>query len=145
MPNFATMLKSEISRISRKEVRKEIAALRKSSVAQRHAIAALKRQVQELQRSLATVAKQSKTRTARESAGPEAPLRFVAKGLVSLRTRLGLSAPELAKLLSVSAQTIYNWERKKTVPGKPQLAALAGLRSQGKREVRRRLEALSAD
>ncbi len=143
MPNFATMLKTEISRISRKEIRKETEALRKASVAQRHAIAALKRQVQDLQRSLGAVAKQAKSRTARESHGPTTPLRFVAKGLVSLRARLGLSAPELARLLSVSAQTIYNWEQKKTVPGKPQLGVLAELRSLGKREARNRLETLS--
>ena len=143
MPNFATMLKAEISRISRKEIRQEVLALRKTTIAQRHAMAALKRQVLELQRSLGAVARQAKSRTVPASAAPATPLRFVAKGLVSLRARLGLSAPELAKLLSVSAQTIYNWEHKKTVPGRPQLAALAELRSIGKREAHRRLESLA--
>ncbi|HEY2345144.1 MAG TPA: helix-turn-helix domain-containing protein [Xanthomonadaceae bacterium] len=143
MANFASLLKDEISRISRKEIRKEVLALRKASTVQRHAIATLKRQVQELQRSLSVVAKRTKPKAASEIAASGKPLRFVAKGLVSLRARLGLSAPELARLLSVSAQTIYNWEQKKTVPGKPQVAALAALRSTGKREVRTRLEELS--
>lgn len=142
MPNIATMLKDEISRISRKEIRKEVLALRKTIVAQRHAIATLKRQVQELQRSLSAVAKQTKPRKGSASVESATPMRFVAKGLVSLRSRLGLSAAELGRLLSVSAQTIYNWEQKKTTPGKTQLTALGEVRSLGKREVQKRLEAL---
>lgn len=143
MANFATSLKEEISRISRKEIRKELMALRKASVTQRHAIATLKRQVQDLQRGLGAVAKQKKSRVPAHVEASEKPLRFVAKGLVSLRARLGLSAADFARLLSVSAQTIYNWEQKKTTPGKSQLAAISELRSFGKRDVYRRLEELT--
>jgi DNA-binding transcriptional regulator YiaG len=74
---------------------------------------------------------------------PASPLRFVAKGLRSLRARLGLSAPELARLIGVSDQTVYNWELKKTVPRKSQLATLANVRSLGKREARSRLDSLA--
>ncbi len=142
MANFATMLKGEISRISRKEIRQELLTLRKASASQRHAIAALKRQLQELQRNVSAV-KRSTPKASAASAGSSVPLRFVAKGLVSLRARLGLSAAELARLLSCSAQTVYNWEQKKTVPGKTQVAAIAALRSLGKREVRQRLQEIS--
>lgn len=72
----------------------------------------------------------------------ERPQRFAAKGLVSLRARLGLSAPKLARLISVSDQSIYNWERKKTTPRKEQLAKIAALRGLGRREVRAQLDAL---
>ena len=60
----------------------------------------------------------------------------------SLRKRLGLSAPELARLMSVSDQSIYNWELKKSTPRKAQLATLATIRAMGKREARARLQAL---
>lgn len=71
-------------------------------------------------------------------------MRFVAKGLRSMRTRLGLSAPELAQLIGVSSQSIYNWEQKKATPRKEQLAQLAGLRPLGKRDLRERLEAMKS-
>jgi hypothetical protein len=52
MPNIASVLKDEISRISRKEIRRETSSLKKSSTSYRSEIAALKRRVQELERGL---------------------------------------------------------------------------------------------
>ena len=45
MPNIASVLKDEISRISRKEIRRETSSLKKSSTSYRSEIAALKRRV----------------------------------------------------------------------------------------------------
>jgi transcriptional regulator with XRE-family HTH domain len=67
------------------------------------------------------------------------PTRFVAKGLRSLRTRLGLSAEELGALAGVSGQSVRNWAARKSTPGKEHRAALFGLRSIGKRDARARL------
>jgi DNA-binding transcriptional regulator YiaG len=75
---------------------------------------------------------------------PDRPVRFVAKGLRSLRTRLGLSAKQLSLLLGVSEQSVYNWETKKATPRKEQLAAIIGMRDLGKREAQERLDALKA-
>jgi hypothetical protein len=41
-------------------------------------------------------------------------------------------------------QSVYNWERKVAVPRASQIAAIAGLRSIGKKEALQRLEALAA-
>ena len=65
----------------------------------------------------------------------------MAKGFRSLRTRLGLSAAELATLLDVSPQSVYNWEHQKSVPRASQVASIAALRTMGKKEARLRLEA----
>jgi len=46
--------------------------------------------------------------------------------------------------MGVSAQSIYNWERKKAAPRKEQLAALVAFRSLGKREVSARPKAQKA-
>jgi len=146
MPNIGAMLKDEISRLCRKEIRRQVLPVRKASAAYRREIAALKRQMQELQRRASQLAKQP-TRTSSDSDAAAAPVRasrFVAKGLRSLRTRLGLSAPELARLMEVSDQSIYNWELKKSSPRKEQLAKLATIREMGKREARSRLEQLQA-
>ncbi len=142
MVNIGTVLKDEISRLSRKEIRIQVEPLRKASAAFRREIAALKRQLQELKREVGVVAKRSRRQTVDNAEDSSRPMRFVAKGLVSLRARLGLSAPELARLMNVSAQSIYNWEQKKSVPRKEQLATLATLRTLGKRAARMRLESL---
>ena len=68
-------------------------------------------------------------------------LRFSAKGLISQRKRLGLSAAECGLLVGASAQSIYNWEVGKVRPRAKHLAAIASLRSLGKREVAARLAA----
>jgi len=143
MPNIGTLLKEEISRLCRREIRRQVGPMRKASAAHRREIAALKRQVQDLDRRAKSLAKR-KTSVAVETSSDQRPMRFVAKGLSSMRTRLGLSAPELAQLIGVSGQSIYNWEQKKATPRKEQLAQLAGLRSLGKRDVRERLEAMKS-
>jgi DNA-binding transcriptional regulator YiaG len=143
MPNIGAVLKDEISRLCRREVRKQVQPVRKASAGYRHDIAALKRQVQDLQRRNAELAKRAVSAKASSEEASAAPAsRFVAKGLRSLRKRLGLSAPELARLMSVSDQSIYNWELKKSTPRKAQLATLATIRAMGKREARARLQAL---
>jgi transcriptional regulator with XRE-family HTH domain len=75
---------------------------------------------------------------------PDRQVRFVAKGLRSLRTRLGLSAKQLSLLLGVSEQSVYNWETKKATPRKELLAAIIGLRDIGKRDAQQRLDAIKA-
>jgi DNA-binding transcriptional regulator YiaG len=141
MANMASLLKDEISRLSRREIRRQMQSVKKASAVHRREIAALKRQVLELQRRSKMLVKRTiETSGPAVAAEPSTPLRFVAKGLRSLRSRLGLSASELATLLNVSPQTVYNWELKKTVPRKEQLAALATVRSLGKREARARLD-----
>jgi DNA-binding transcriptional regulator YiaG len=140
MPNIATAFKEEISRLCRKEMRKHIEPLRKASAAYRKEIAALKRQLQESERRVGVLAKRSTKSTEAAEALPEKQTRFVSKGLKSLRVRLGLSAAELAKLLGVTGQSIYNWEQKKSTPRAAQLAQLAELRSLGKKSVRAKLE-----
>ncbi len=109
MSSIATLLKAEISRINRREIRTEVLPLRKASAAYRREIAALKREVQGLRRQTSLLVKRTTTQAkAVDAEGSTSPLRFVAKGLRSLRTRLGLSAPDLARLLGVSDQSIYN-------------------------------------
>lgn len=71
-------------------------------------------------------------------------LRFSAKGLRSHRKRLGISAADYGRLIGVTGQTIYKWERGSARPRKRQLAGLAELRDAGKREANARLEQLGA-
>jgi transcriptional regulator with XRE-family HTH domain len=62
-----------------------------------------------------------------------------AEGLRSFRVRLGLTVREVALLLGVSDQTVYNWETASTRPQPAMIETIAELRALGKREVKARL------
>lgn len=141
MTSLGAVLKSEITRLARKEVRAQIDSLRKANSVYRRDIAELKRQVAMLQRTVKGAAKARPDVSKGDDA--QTATRFVAKGLRSLRSRLGLSAADFGKLAGASGQSVYNWESGKTVPGKPQQAVLAGLRTLGKREALTRIESLA--
>ncbi|OIR09835.1 transcriptional repressor DicA [mine drainage metagenome] len=145
MTNIASVLKEEIVRLARKEIRTEITGLKKASVQYRSEIAALKRRVVTLEQQLSRLGKMTtKSDEVKAEPNAETKVRFVAKGFKTLRHRLGLTAGEMAKLLGVSAQSIYSWETGNSNPRKQQLAKIAMLRGMGKREVSAILERIAA-
>lgn len=135
MPNIASLLKAEIVRLARKEVRTETTGLKKASAQYRAEIAALKRRATALEKQLAKVSKSATKDVAERVPETNARVRFSAKGLAKHRQRLGLSAADLGTLLGVTAQSIYNWEAGKTRPREEQVAAIATLRGMGKRQA----------
>ena len=137
MPNLSTILKGEITRLARKEIKAAVDPVRKASAGQRREIAELKRQVAALQRDLKAALKPSKV--VKQEGEASASKRFSAKGLKSLRAKLGLSAGEFGLLVGASGQSIYKWETGKAVPRASQQAALASVRGIGKREAAKRL------
>ena len=140
MPNIGTVLREEITRLSRKETRSQVDPTRKATTQHRKDIAALKRQVAGLERQLKMLLRRAATpATARSDEASGTKTRFVAKGLKSQRGRLGLSAADFGKLIGVSAQSVYNWEGGTTRPRDEQIAKLAQLRAVGKREAGSRL------
>ncbi len=137
MPNIASVLKEEIARLARKEVRGETDGLKKHTAQFRTELAAIKRRLADLERQVARMQKRgTKAPVPEEAAGA---VRFSAKGLHAHRERLGLSAGDMGRLIGVSAQTVYNWESGSTRPRGGQLAAIATVRKMGKREVAARL------
>jgi DNA-binding transcriptional regulator YiaG len=146
LPNIAVVLKDEIARLARKELRSETEKLKKASTQYRSEIAALKRRVAALEQQGGRLEKQAaRNAPPAEAAGQaETRVRFSAKGLQSQRRRLGLSAAGLGTLLGVSAQTVYNWEAGSSRPRGQQMAAIAALRQVGKREAEARLQELAA-
>jgi DNA-binding transcriptional regulator YiaG len=145
MSNIGAVLKQEIMRLSRREIRAEVRPTRKASAQYRRDIAALKREVEDLKRQVALLQRQGLTRSAEvPSASTTKKMRFVAKGLRAQRKRVGLSAEDYGKLIGVSAQSIYNWEQGHTSPRREQLAAIAGLRGISKTTANAHLGQLSA-
>jgi DNA-binding transcriptional regulator YiaG len=144
MPNIATVLKEEILRLARKEVRGQTNALKKASAQYRKDIAEMKRRVSGLQRKITPLEKQVLKNVPSQTAEVhEDHVRFTAKGLRSQRKRLDLSAANYGKLIGVTGQTIYSWESETSRPRKSQLARIASLRHMGKIEAQARLEQLA--
>jgi DNA-binding transcriptional regulator YiaG len=146
MSNIASVLKEEIARVARKEVRRETAALKKASATYRSEIAALKRRAVDLEREIRRIGKRapSPAAVAADDDAASQGTRFSAKSMASQRRRLGLSAAECGLLVGASAQSIYNWEEGKARPRARHLPAIFALRNLGRREATRILETRKA-
>ena len=144
MTNFSKVLKSEIARISRKEVNSAVGEIRKSNIM-------LKKIVAELKKRVVFLEKKNKRLMAAERKEPALPpkrvaeeaknARITSKGVRSLRSRLGLTRPDFAKLCGTAPQTVYLWETKAgalKMRGKTR-AALLSIKGLGSREARSRL------
>jgi len=148
MPNIANVLKAEITRLSRKELRESSDALKKAVAAHRAEIAGLKRRLQALEATVKRLSKSGGASARAPTAAAEAAdpattgSRFSAKGMAANRKRLGLSAADFGRLVGTTGQSVYAWESGKAKPRRDALAAIAALRGIGKREVAARLDAL---
>jgi DNA-binding transcriptional regulator YiaG len=143
MPNVTATLKSEVVKLARKELSSQVREIKTVSTHNRREIAALKRMVTKLQKQVerggGIVAAKASAYSDRDAA---TRVRFSANGLCSERKRLGLSADDYAKLVGVSAQSIYNWEGEVTRPRKSHVRRIAAVRGIGKKEARARLAKL---
>jgi DNA-binding transcriptional regulator YiaG len=142
MPNIAAVLKSEIARVARREIRAETVSLKKAVAGNRHELATLKKRIQDLERQLKK-ARRAPSQTADKGVADEGgkQLRFSATRFAAQRKKLGLSAASMAKLLGVSSLSVYKWESGQTRPRRAQLEAIASMRGIGKREAQARLQA----
>lgn len=145
--NIASLLKSEMARLARKELKAELEPLRKAVSGHRATLAKLKRELEAVQRELKGVQKRigrPGAAASPEAEGENTGHRFSAKGLASHRNKLGFSREQYAALVGVSAQSIYKWERGEARPRQAQLAALVQARGLGKRQALARLEAAAS-
>ena len=113
MSTFASSFKAEVIRLARKEAKAAVTPVRKPSGANRKALADLKRRVAALEkecRRLGSVVAKVPVSQPELAAGQRA--RITAKGIRSLRRKLGLTGADFARLLGVSTLSVYNWERK---------------------------------
>lgn len=148
MPNIAVVLKEEIRRLAKREIKANTSST-KGAVAQfRRDIAKLKRQVQTQQKEIIFLKNQEKKRLGQPQVQREEELegvRFSARSVKAQRTRLKLSAKDYGKLVGVSGLTIYKWESGKSRPRQKQLAALVVAREMGRRDALAKLEVLNAE
>jgi DNA-binding transcriptional regulator YiaG len=141
MPNIAVTFRQEITRLARREIRGQTQGLRKASAQFRRDVAELKRHASELKSEVARLVRRvGKDVAPRIAEADSARVRFTAKGVISQRRRLGISAADYGKLIGVTGHTIYKWEHGSSRPRRAQLSALASIRGLGKTEALVRLE-----
>lgn len=145
MPNFAQALKQEISRIAHKEVREDIAALRKASTAYRSEIASLKRAVKDLSVQLRSarkaIARTAPVATDDKTAGhPGRKRTFSAERLKAKRQSLGMSQAQMAQLLGISTLSMWKGESGQVTPRTSMLDRYFVAMTMGKREAWKALE-----
>ncbi len=137
MSLLITSLKSEITRVARKELKGELQSLRKASTAHRSEIAALKRLV----KSLATEVRAVRRTTKPDLSGPErtakpSRIRFTAERFSAFRAKLGLTQAEMAKVLGASSLSVHKWETGAVQPRAAQLGKIATIMKLGKRQAK---------
>jgi len=141
MPNIAAVLKEEIRRLARREIKSQVGKTQKTATQSRRDIATLKRFIGQQEKEIKLLKKQHGQPQVEEE--PLDNVRFSARSVKSQRSRLGLSAADYGKLVGVSGLTIFNWEHQKAKPRKAQLAALVAVRGIGKREALKTLVELT--
>jgi DNA-binding transcriptional regulator YiaG len=151
MANLAKVLKEEICRLARKEIRSELATQQKTISKLKQDISVLKKQLSEQQRINKALLKNTGSATD-EVLTPAADAstttkRFTGKGVRGMRKKLGLSQTDFAKLAGVTLQSVYQWEHRNG-PLKLRTKAHAGLvkvSNMGRREALATLSQNSKD
>jgi DNA-binding XRE family transcriptional regulator len=142
MPNIAKVLKDEISRIARRETNTAVTPARKAARGLRRTAAELRRKVALLEKEVRSLQKKVGGLAGQRPPGLPSradAARITAKGMRSLRRRLRLTGQEFARLLGLTAQVVYGWEKANgplRVRQKTRAAILA-VRDLGARQARR--------
>ncbi len=147
MANIAQVLKEEVSRIAKKEIKANTAVLKRDCIRLKKDVADLKRRLAAVERDNKLLMKQTAkvkavVETSTTTSEDLKKIRVTGAMIIKLREKLGLTQNALGQLLGVSGQSVYQYE---TVEGKLNLrdktkAALAQVRQMGKREAQKALE-----
>jgi DNA-binding transcriptional regulator YiaG len=144
MPNVMQVLRSEITRLARKEVKGSVTKVHKPTVQLRHDVAELKRTVATLVKATNIIqGVLEKIAAAQPVEAPEqtAKARITGKGIRSLRRKLKLSQAEFGRLIGVSSQTVVNMEKKSgpLAVRKVTREAILAIRGMGARDAKAKL------
>ncbi len=144
MPNIAAVLREEIVRLARKELRATVGPLKKRVAELTRSNAALKKAIPALEREVARLSKEAEARqiqSIRAGAKELKGVRIGPRSIGAQRKRIKLTREEFAKLAGVSANTIYLWETGGVSPREKSRGVLVGLRKLRAREAKKLLAA----
>ena len=139
MSNVMKELKSEISRLAKKEAKAVVSPVQKASANYRGLIAGLRKQVDALQKEVSSLKRaMPKAEKALTATEPDGRFWITGKGVKALRTRLGLTQAQFGKLAGVSLPTVVKWEGSKgkaPIRLKAAIARLQAMRGMGKKQA----------
>jgi DNA-binding transcriptional regulator YiaG len=146
MPDLNKPIREEITRLTRKELKDALQNQKKTNMALKKSLAAVKAECAGLSLEVKAIQKLLPKTTSVEKTPGVADVKLkrfrpTSKTVKQLRAKLGVSQDNLGKLLNVSSQAVSLWERKE---GPLQLrgetkASLFAIRTLGKREAKARL------
>ena len=145
MPDVAIVLKEEISRIARKEIRARVDPLKKQVIDLRRRLRAAEATLLQLQKTTNKTAN-----TVSRQSGAIVPdveetrqIRISPNSVKKLRTRLRLTQAQMAQLVDVSTNTVVRWEQGTSSPRGGSRAVIASMRSMGIKQVKKQLEKMA--
>ncbi len=136
------VIKSEIVRLAKREVRKISGPLGRNVRSLKSTVSQLRKAVLALQQITASQQKELEKGKTVLAATPEEvkESRFSPRLIRSLRKHLGITQKELAILTGVTVGAAHLWESGQFKPSMKKKAAMVALRKLGRREVRKLLE-----
>jgi len=136
------IIKSEIVRLAKREVRKISVPVGRDIRVLKITVSQLRKTVSALERFAALQQKEMEKEGVSLKATPEEVKmsRFSPRLIRSLRKHLGLTQKEMATLAGVTIGAVYQWESGKFEPRGEKKAVLVALRKLGRREARKLLE-----
>jgi DNA-binding transcriptional regulator YiaG len=138
MGKIETMIKSEIQRLARREIRSTFRPLKREVRAMRLKLSGLMKGFGNLNRITKEQVQRASEQFKLESSPDEIKIaRFSPARIRALRLKKGLSQKELGMLIGVSLGTVVLWEKGKITPKAERKGALIALRKLKKREIRR--------
>jgi DNA-binding transcriptional regulator YiaG len=142
MAKFETIIKSEMIRLAKREVRKICVPLGRDVRSLKSAVSQLHKSVLILQRITANQQKELEKGKRLLEAPPEEvkESRFSPRLIKSLRGHLAITQKELAVLTGVTVGAVHLWESGRFKPSIKKKAVMVALRKLGRREVRKLLE-----
>ena len=138
MGKIESMIKSEIQRLARREIRSTFRPLKREVRSMRLKLSGLMKGFGTLNRITKEQVQRASEQFKLESSPEEIKIaRFSPARIRALRLKKGLSQKELGMLIGVSLGTVVLWEKGKITPKAERKGALIALRKLKKREIKR--------
>ena len=143
MGKIESVLKSEIQRLARREIKQMVEPLRKENRELKKRIIKLEKLAQPISKVIKKTneAKIEKLADLRAPEDEVKAARITPAWVQNLRMKLNVSQPELAGLIGVSPSGVRAWEYGHSEPRGQRREALVALRKLGRRDVKKLLEA----
>jgi DNA-binding transcriptional regulator YiaG len=146
MGKVEAVIKSEIVRLARRELRKIAVPLGRDVRSLKSTISQLRKTVSALERFTALQRKEMGGKKPLEATPEEVKIsRFSPRLIRSLRKKLRISQKELAILTGVTVGAIHQWESGMFKPSPKKKIVLVALRKLGRRDARKLLEESAAE